>query len=351
MHVHLEVEGLARGEEIALLRGEKTHGGSGVADDDRGGAGGGAALAVCHGELDVEVARGREGHRKFFALAELFVPGLQFPGVTQFATIQVARSLGGEVRRKRGGTRGVGHGEFGRRLEVAAEVRDLEQRGVGISAPGVAVIQQVETAVGTECGVDGAAQDGGAVVDERLLLLALLIGVGGHECRGGEGLQADQIRVGVEAGPFDERALPIPEEQGAVKVFREAVGLFVRFLPVEHGAGTGGAAAFAEFRPLFGDQVRPVDQRGHGGREFNKAGVVAALVERRLGVEERPHGLGRVVVFRVGEIIAHEEGVTVIARLFGLVDLVVPAGPPGTVKTRVGPHFTPIHIARFRIDA
>mgnify|MGYP003351086590 CR=1 FL=1 len=90
----------------------------------------------------------------------------------------------------------------------------------------------------------------------------MVVGVRGHEGRGGEGLEALQVGVGVEAGPLDERTLPIPEEQGAVEVLREAVGLLVRFLPVEDRSGAGGAAAFAELGPFLGDRVGPVDEGG-----------------------------------------------------------------------------------------
>ena len=131
----------------------------------------------------------------------------------------------------------------------------------------------------------------------------------------------------------------------------EAIGLIVRLLPVEDRARAGGAAAFAEFRPLFGDRVGPVDEGRDGGREFDEAGVVAALVERGLRVEERADLLGRVVIFRVREVVADEERVAVVAGLLRLVDLVVTAGPAGAVDARVGADFAPVDVAGLRVDA
>ena len=92
----LEVERLARREEVAVLRGEEADGRHGIADDDGGRARHGAALAVGDGEYDVEVARGLEGHGELFAFTELLVAGLQFPGVAQLAAVEVTRALGGE---------------------------------------------------------------------------------------------------------------------------------------------------------------------------------------------------------------------------------------------------------------
>ena len=94
---------------------------------------------------------------------------------------------------------------------------------------------------------------------------------------------------------------------------------------MEDRARAGGAAAFTELRPLFGDRVGPVDEGRHGGRELREAGVVAALVYRRLRVEERADLLGRVVVFSVRRIIADEERVAVVTSFLGLINLVVAA--------------------------
>ena len=281
----LEGDRLARAEEVAALRRNKADFREGIADHDGEGARRGAALAVGHGELDVEVAGVLERHGEFFAIAEFLVAGLELPAVAEFTAVEVARALGGERRLERGGAGRSAHGEFGDGLKVAADVGNLEQGGVGVGAPGVAVVEQVEATVRTEGRVDRTTEDRRAVVDEGLLLLALVIGVRGHERRGREGFQSLEVGVGVEARPLDERALPIPEQQGAVEVLREAVGLIVGFLPVEDRARAGGAAAFAELGPLFGDGVRPVDEGWHGGREFDEAGVVAALVERSLRVE------------------------------------------------------------------
>ena len=134
-------------------------------------------------------------------------------------------------------------------------------------------------------------------------------------------------------------------------MLRETVGLVVGLLPVEDRARARGAAAFAEFRPLFGDRVRPVDEGRDGGREFDEAGVVAALVERGLRVEQRADLLGRVVIFRVREVVADEERVAVVAGLLRLVDLVVTAGAAGAVDARVGADFAPVDVAGLRVDA
>ena len=134
-------------------------------------------------------------------------------------------------------------------------------------------------------------------------------------------------------------------------MLREAVGLLIGLLPVEDRARAGGAAAFAEFRPLFGDRVRPVEEGRHGGRELDEAGVVAALVQRGLRIEERADLLGRVVIFRVREVVADEERIAVVAGLLRLVDLVIAAGAARAVDARVGADFAPVDVTGLRVDA
>ena len=58
----------------------------------------------------------------------------------------------------------------------------------------------------------GALHERGPIGDRGLQLLNLLGGTAGDDLAVREWFDADKIRVGVEAGPLDERPLPIPEE-------------------------------------------------------------------------------------------------------------------------------------------
>ena len=321
-----------------------------IPDDDGQAGARGAAVRVLDGELDREVAGFLERRAKLGACSQQTISGLQLPGIRQRLAFRVVRAGGAQLQRQRSLAEARGQGGLGDGRQVAADVGDLVEAAVAVGAPGLAVVHEVEAAVRAEDRVHGTFEERRAVRDRRLQLLDLLGGVARDDLPVRERFDADEVRVGVEARPLDERTLPIPEEQAAVEVFGEAIGLLERRRVVEDRPGAGRAAAFAELGPFLGVLVGPIDEGRRRGREVVQARVVRARVARARRVGEGPHRVRGEVDLGVGVVVADEIRPAEVAGLAGLVDLIVAARTARAVGVRVGTHFAPVHEARGAVD-
>ena len=350
LHGHLESNLLAGREEVAVLRRSEAHLRRRIAHDNGHARAGAAAVGVLHGEFDREVTGRGQRRAHFRAFAESAVAGLQLPSVGQGFAFRVAGTSGAEFHRQRSLAGARRDGSLGDGRQVAADIGDLVEAAVVVRAPGLAVVHEVQATIGTEDRVHGPLEEGRALGQRWLELLDLIGGITRDDLAVGERFETDQVGVGVEACPFDERSLPIPEQQATVEVFREAVGLLERRGVMEDRAGAGRAAAFAELGPLLRILIGPVDEGRRGGREVGQSRIVRAGVTGVRGVGERPDRVRGEVDLGVGVVIADEVGPAEVAGLTGLVNLVIASWAAGAVGVRVRADFAPIDEARGAVD-
>ena len=326
LDVELVGEGLAGGEEGAVAGLGEDEGGRVVSGGDGVGGAVGGTGGVGDFEGDGVVAGFAEGEGGFhFGGKFLVAVG---PGVGEFFALGVAGGGGVELDFQREGAVFFVGGEAGEGFEVAVAVGDVEEFGVFVGVPGGAVVEEPEGAVGGEESIGGAFDFDGE----------------------GEVFDGGEFFVFIEAGPFEEGSVPVPEEEAVVVVGGEAVGFFKVGLVVENGTGAGSAAAFFQLGEFFGIGVGVVDEGGLGGREFFFSGVERGVVDGFGGVEFFANFAIGEIDEGVGLVVGDEVGPAEEAGLAGLVDLIVSTWAAWAVATGIGADVAPVEVAGFGVD-
>jgi hypothetical protein len=135
--------GLARGEEIAVGGGNEADLGRRVADGERGRGAALRTVRVAHAQFDGMLADFRHGNADLRTCPQHAVGGLQAPFHGQGIAVTVQRRGAIEFHRQRLATRGGCRDQAGLGGEVSPLITDAHQAGVGITAPRLAVIEQV----------------------------------------------------------------------------------------------------------------------------------------------------------------------------------------------------------------
>ncbi|MDA9830328.1 hypothetical protein N9C66_03215 [Akkermansiaceae bacterium] len=129
-------------------------------------------------------------------------------------------------------------GEFGDGVEISVTIANVDKLGILVVSPGGSIVDKPEGAIGSKKGIGRALDFYGKI----------------------EVLDSNKVLIFIKSAPFDEGAIPVPEEQTVIEVLGESTGFFELGIVVEDGPGTGGAPPFFEFWELFRIRVRVEDE-------------------------------------------------------------------------------------------